>query len=214
MAAMLSDYKVSYLREEVIAQIALEWRAAGGHQNSVYFNVVNYVESLQRTWRKKGRFTIEFFDAADNDKLAYVEFNPSPTLHVDRQVWKDASLGDPESRFIVAHELGHLVLHDHHAKAFSNDPAQRIKFAEREYSAEWQANTFAYYFLIPDHLVIALWDEDDLMASCGVPRSVVRDRREAVEDSLRRKRAAGICIHCGDFNLNDSGTCTNSTCRR
>jgi hypothetical protein len=39
------------------------------------------------------------------------------------------------------------------AKAFTTDPSLNIRFVEQEHSAEWQANTFAGYFLLPDHLV-------------------------------------------------------------
>ena len=92
MATMLPDYKVDYLSEVSIAEAALVRRTASGLRDSAYFNIVKYVEHLERTWRKKGRFSVEFFDASDDEKPAYVTFGP-PTLHIDREVWTLAGLG-------------------------------------------------------------------------------------------------------------------------
>jgi Zn-dependent peptidase ImmA (M78 family) len=142
-----------------------------------------------------------------------VTFNPC-TLHVDREIWELAELGEPEARFIIAHEVGHLVLHDHNAKAFSNDPNYQIKFAENEHSAEWQANIFAYYFLLPTHIVIAFGNIQELTASCGVNKRLAEERYEAVMwANLRHAKyvpATGYqgdaCGNCGNFTLICNGT--------
>lgn len=211
MATMRSDYKVGYLSEESIAQITLARRTDAGQRNSTYFNIVKYVEHLERTWRKKGKFSVRFFDATDNQKPAYVTFAP-PTMHVDREVWKLAEIGEPDARFIVAHELGHLFLHDHHAKAFSDDPAERITYADQGHSAEWQANTFAAHFLLPDHIVSAHYDAKALAASCSVNKFLADERLDAIIDRDRRRRNSGICSTCGDFTLNSDGVCSSKVC--
>lgn len=211
MAMMLPDYKVDYLSEASIAQAALARRTAGGLRNSTDFNIVKYVKHLERTWRTKGKFSVKFFDASADQKPAYVTFGP-PTLHIDREVWKLADLGDPESRFIVAHELGHLFLHDHHAKAFSDDPGERIKFMEREHSAEWQANIFAAYFLLPDHIVEAYYDVKALAGECSVGEALAQERLDAIIDRDRRRRGSGICLTCGNFTRNSDGACTSEMC--
>jgi hypothetical protein len=208
---MLDDYFVSFLSEGTIGQIATERRAAMGHRNSPSFNITDCVERMKSDWRKKGKFCVKFFDAAVDQKPAYVTFNP-PTMHIDREVWKLAKLGEPEARFIVAHELGHLFLHDHHAKAFSELPSERIKYAENENSAEWQADTFAEHFLLPDHLVEAFYDARDLAASCNVSESLARKRLEAIVDRDRRRKRSDICSKCGNFTLNSNGRCTSESC--
>src|ERR1700686_950198 len=66
----------------------------------------------------KGRpFKIEFVDMAEGGKPAFVKFRPL-VLHVDRETWELAGQGEEKSRHILAHEIGHLLLHDHFAKAF------------------------------------------------------------------------------------------------
>src|SRR6202011_6058679 len=102
---------------------------------------------------KKGRLGIEFFDRASGDgDPAYVTYSPL-ILHVDRKVWQRAKERDGYARFIIAHEVGHILLHNDYEHKFSHDPSVQINFAQDEYSSEWQANKFAAYFLLPDRIV-------------------------------------------------------------
>jgi IrrE N-terminal-like domain len=150
---MRRDHYVGYRSEEEIASIALTWGKAGDISNHGYFDIIDFVQNvLSKQFTKKGALTIRLFDGAPQDDLAYVTFNPL-TLHVDSEVWHFAKLGDPTSRHMIAHEIGHALLHDHYARPFSNDPSQNIRFAQQEHSAEWQANTFAGHFLLPDHIM-------------------------------------------------------------
>lgn len=208
-SATLDDYKVDFLREEKIAEHALAWRTASGHRNAPFFNIVVFVLVVLA---KKTRlpFRIEFFDAKEGEKPAYVSFNPR-VLHADREIWRLAEIGDPEARFIIAHEVGHLLLHNHHAKAFSSDPSMQIRFAENEYSAEWQANTFAYYFLLPTHLVLAFDTAEDLSRACAVPYAVALERFSAVE-AMHRPRKCDLCPTCGHFTVLRDGRCISSIC--
>jgi Zn-dependent peptidase ImmA (M78 family) len=101
---------------------------------------------------KKGQLEIKFDVLDGAEPLAYVTHNP-PILHINQGVWEEAKLGEPEARRIVAHEIGHLVLHDHYAQPFSVDESAQIKFVQKEERAEWQANAFASYFLLPSRVL-------------------------------------------------------------
>jgi hypothetical protein len=126
------------------------------------------------------------------------------TLHVDRAIWHAAKAREEYARFVIAHEVGHIILHDHDAKAFSSDPLLRIQFAEKEYSAEWQANTFAAYLLLPDELVRKFKTEGQLYFFCGAPRAVVQERWASFRDAhpVAVERFEGdACKECGNFTL-------------
>ena len=124
-----SDHKVRFRREELLADTALLWRREAGNENLSYFNIIEFLEKV--LLRKiKRPFKIKFFDASEGEKPAYVTFDRQTTLHVDSEVWRLAELGEPDARFIIAHEIGHLLLHDHDAKAFSNSPDDQIKYAQ------------------------------------------------------------------------------------
>jgi hypothetical protein len=49
---------------------------------------------------------------------------------------RDAGLGIPYARYVLAHEIGHIVLHDEFAVAFSDDKAAQLKYVQDEESGE------------------------------------------------------------------------------
>jgi hypothetical protein len=217
MTVLRRDHKVRAVREETLAQTALHWRAAGGHYNHAYFNVVEFVTDVLSK-RLNRSFKIRFFDMEPGADPAYVDFDPvePPTLFIDKGVWEDANLGDPFARFVIAHEIGHLIFHDHDAKAFSNNPNDRIAFESRdEVSAEWQANTFAAYFLLPTHIVASFDDLQDLIRYCGVETQLAESRLGAVRAAQKRliRYEGDACSKCGNFTLVRNGTCLKcNTC--
>src|ERR1700689_2784201 len=150
---MAVDHYVAFKSEESVAQVAYNVRDARGLSGKLTFNVAEFAQVHLPQILKRKSLKIEFYDRAfPQDDPAYVSFDPL-TLHVDREIWTAAKTDEPYARFVVAHEIGHIVLHDNSAKAFSNDKAAQISFADNGHSAEWQANVFAYHFLLPDSAV-------------------------------------------------------------
>jgi Zn-dependent peptidase ImmA (M78 family) len=145
---MAMDHYVAFKGEESIAQVAYKLRDARRLTGEFTFNITEFAEAHLPQLLKKKSLKIELYDRDfPQDDPAYVSFDPL-TLHVDRQIWIAAKSGDPYARFVIAHEIGHIVLHDNSAKAFSNDKSAQISFADDGHSAEWQANMFAYHFLL------------------------------------------------------------------
>jgi len=213
MPDLLPDCKVDFVHERVLADEALRWRKRSGTENYAYFDIVAFVERVLRPNAKRP-FKIAFFHQVPGAKPAYVSYKRQITLHVDREVWLDAKDGDPIARFIIAHEIGHLLFHDHRAQAFSNDPSERLKFAQPEYSAEWQANTFAFYFLVPDHMVAAFSGIRQLSNACGVTEEIARERISMSPHATRRSYSSpcDICPHCGNLSLTPGGRCLSTHC--
>jgi hypothetical protein len=203
-----SDHYVPFRHEETIAEIALAWRREARNENNGYFDVVDFVQRTLSRGLKKGLLRVCFFTrSCDDGNPAYVEFDriKGPTLFVDEEIWELAQRGDPMARFIVAHEIGHLVLHDHYAQAFSNDPAVRLKYSVKECSAEWQANVFASCFLLPDHIVTSLRDVDALTGTCSVTRQLAEERLGVIRKPRRHEGDA--CPECMNFTLVRNGVC-------
>jgi hypothetical protein len=215
-SVQLRDYEVRFRREEYIASIALDWRVEAGHRNSPDFNIVRFIcDVLKKRWTKKGTLQIRFFDSNSDEDLAYVTFQPL-TLHVDREIWRVAELGDPLARFILAHEVGHIILHDHHAKAFSPFEPGKKRRTINEISAEWQANTFAEYLLLPDHIVGAFYDSTELAKWCSVERKLAEERMQALQRARRpRVQIDGdFCIQCGEFTTRVAGNVKCPKCEQ
>jgi hypothetical protein len=204
---MAHDYRVTYTREESIARIAANWRQRHTNQHKHTFDITVFAETTLRTHPKGKSFEIEFYDRVfKQDDPAYVTFDPAVTLHVDRKIWNDAKSGDGYARHVIAHEIGHIVLHDHSAQAFSSDPSLQVPYAEDEHSAEWQANKFAEYFLLPDEIVEHFGDAELLVIFCEVPRILAQKRLAAVRSKRRSSAFTGdACARCGDFTLVRNG---------
>jgi hypothetical protein len=218
---MPRDYYVGARSEVSIAEIAERLRDAHCSRNDHTFNTVEFVEKTlpaQLKGSKKGKLVVEFYEQDfKEDDPAYVTFDPLK-LHVDATIWADARFGEGYAREIIGHEIGHLTLHNHDAKAFSNDKSAQLAFADDEQSAEWQANTFMDYFLVPDRIVQELREVGRIAALCQVTgtfalRRVVSLKRK----EFRKKRVfeGDYCDNCGCFSLVRTGTllrCTTFGC--
>lgn len=220
---MPRDHYVGSRSERSIAQIAQQLRDTRYSRNAHTFNIVEFVEQTlpgQLRGFKRGKLRIQFYERSfKEDDPAYVTFDPL-TLHADTGVWADARFGEGYAREIIGHEIGHVVLHDHSAKAFSNDKSAQLRFADDLQSAEWQANTFADHFLVPDLIVQDLREVPQIAALCQVTETFALRRVVALRREEWRKKQVfdgDYCSNCGNFTLICSGTllkCTTFGCNR
>ncbi len=180
---MHRDNKVRSRSSAVVRGFAHEWRNSADRGLNTYISVANYLEYLMPKKLHKKQIAISICENLKDGLLAYVEFKDSAdrmTVHtnllVEKEIWELAKLGDPHSNFILAHELGHIVMHNSDAQPFSNDVSQRFRFLSPDESAECQADLFADNFLIPDNIVDAFSSVDDLARACNVPIECARRR--------------------------------------
>jgi Zn-dependent peptidase ImmA (M78 family) len=163
---------------------------------------------LTQRYRPKGRLQIELYDRSKNDDPAYVTFKPL-TLHIDRKIWTSAGDGEAYARYVVAHEIGHIVLHDEFAVAFSDKETAQLKYLQDEESGEWQANIFAGYFLAPDHVALKLQDPDVLAGLCVITDELAARRLTEAKNTkiiLNPTYEGEMCSGCGSFTLVRNGT--------
>ncbi len=149
---LFRDRWVGYRSAATIKLAVQDLLANCGLKGLVTFNVVELIRKHLN--RLPGGLKIEFYDQGEGQPEAYVSYKPL-TLHVDREIWKDAHLGEPRARYILAHEIGHIVLHRIDADlGFSEGPDARLRAPPEERSAEWQANVFAHFLLVPDEALV------------------------------------------------------------
>lgn len=208
---MSTDYKVRFRSYAKVAEIAVNARKKLGIGTYYTFNIVKILRGLVgEEFQSLGALKLDIFDE-ERDRIAYVTFAPL-TLHVHREVWELADWGEPKSRFILAHELGHILMHGHYLQAFSEDEKARLKFVQPEESAETQANWFAECFLAPDHLARSCKDESELCQQFDFPCDYAPTRL----DDLKRnapKLSVVTCSECGILtNLRSDGRTICETC--
>jgi len=193
------DYYVRTLSEEQVVESALAWRRRAEQVlGDDYFGMVDFLKGvLQKDLRSKDPLKIDFTDRDASGPIAKVGFRPLK-LTVNPVLFERARNSDPVARYVLAHECGHVVLHDHHAKGFSGSSSGRIPLSNREQSAEWQADKFADHLLAPLKIVSRYKRSDEIVIRCGVPIEVAERQLELVDAYLKRhgKAYGESCSGC------------------
>lgn len=95
---------------------------------------------------------------------AYTDHNLK-LVKVKISVYLNALNGSSKDLFTIAHEIGHLFLHDGEAIIFARTNERFPAYK----SAEWQANYFAAEMLMGSHLIVDM-PIDEIMKKCNVSK--------------------------------------------
>jgi hypothetical protein len=110
----------------------------------------------------------------DNDSYSLASTDPKlRIIFVSLRLYKDGYSGDAWSRYLLAHELGHAILHSDYTDrtshfAFAYEPTIRsvdetkIRGIPLFRDSERQADLFSDFFLIPDDFLLKFPDTKDL----------------------------------------------------
>ena len=206
-----SDYKVRPRSYDKVAGIA---KHARDHLASTRVSTVNLADIFEkyrgREFQTSGVLTITLFDDKSPPisckKIpsgplppAFVQFKPL-TLFVHSEIWNEAVIGVPDANFILAHELGHILMHDDVGLAFSRDERKYLKAFGEESSAENQANWFAAYFLAPDNIVQSCKTARELYQACEYPENYAELRLDLLART-KKSQFRELCSYCGNFTL-------------
>ena len=155
---MVRDYKAPFRREEFLARSAETLRVKLDVKDVEQLDMPAILRRLElNRFSENGLLKIEFYVSQVGEIPAYVQYDPL-RLKVDSELWDLAEQGGPAERFVLAHELGHVILHNKYVQPFSGKFKNFSQYGMQEDSAEWQANTWAGHFLVPDQLVSKVWD--------------------------------------------------------
>jgi hypothetical protein len=200
------DYEAAPLTIEHIARRTAYLRSADRSLNIPYFNIVNFFERIFQSHANNRPIEVILYDAPP-ERPAFVRHHP-PRLSIDRERWKLANDGEPASREILAHELGHLDLHDRiipsdaYQQSFSTDDHRLINYRGKNYSAEWQADRYADHLLVPDSIALAYDNAHEIAAKCQVPLTLAQRRFGETRSQLKQRceqETASWCSICGTF---------------
>jgi hypothetical protein len=222
----LLDHKVRFMSEAAIAIAAAACREIGTPRGSALVNLRTILEDLEAhgvesiyrlPWSKpKGRLKIEIVENSKREFPAWVKFSPALVLFVQRTIWRRFLEGYSKEREIIAHEIGHIILHDATAMPFVGDKRLYLKFTgSQEDFAEWQADTFAEHLLIPDTVVKKYMNAEKIAYHCNTENVYAGERLSRYIKSLKQITAVfddSPCPRCGDFTfsiLKDPPKCSS-----
>lgn len=189
-----------------------------------YFNICDLVTNVVAS-RMPGGLQISLCSFNELPEKACVVFDPAPTLHIVEAIWNDANLGKAYARRVVAHEMGHLVLHgDEYAAiqqqelAFSEGRLAPYTFIQPDESCECQANAFADLVLTPDHVAIKALSAETLAFTSLISEEIAArriDEARSARKILLPSYEGDICSECSNFTLVRNGTSMKcDTCGR
>ncbi|MBI1373321.1 MAG: ImmA/IrrE family metallo-endopeptidase [Phycisphaera sp.] len=159
--------KVKYLTQSAIERAALCLLAEYGDKYGEVVDPPVPVEAIVEGHLRLG------FDFDDLPTMLGIDGVLGAISFPQRHVFVDQSL-DPETfphkegrcRFTIAHEVGHWELHRHQFTADTNQsalfgddskPSIVCRARSRKEPAEWQADMFSGYLLMPKEMVLRAW---------------------------------------------------------
>jgi Zn-dependent peptidase ImmA (M78 family) len=217
---MSIDHKVQARSEKTLARWADDVRKLARLTGRYTFDICDLIERvLVGRFEDKIGLAIVITQGDRHDEPAFVKFRkmyPRVVLNVRRKVWEDAKKGASYAYFVLAHEIAHILFHDHKAVAYTRDASLHIQYALPEDSAEWQADTFAKHLTMPDEALRDVTDATLLGVLCNVEQATATDR---IASYLRTgpmhefSYDGNPCGKCSNFTLVHNGTITRcDTC--
>jgi len=135
-----------------------------------YFPIVQFYETLSYIC-EGADFEVKFMHEMGEDHGR--TFPDKALIWIREDVYENAYRGEARDRFTMCHELGHLIMHRN--IAFSRiDPRNPPK---GYCNSEWQADKFASYLMMPDHLLQNYDSKDHVMRDFGVSFSAATARQ-------------------------------------
>lgn len=128
----------------------------------------------------------------EDDELKGVEAYTDHNLRLVKvkvSVYERALNGSPKDLFTIAHEIGHLFMHDGETMIFARTSERFPAYK----SAEWQANYFAAEMLMASHLIVDM-SINEIMKECNVNERSARIQLDHAI-SEREKIVYSDCIN-------------------
>lgn len=94
-------------------------------------------------------YTMEICEQNEMQKEYALTLPEEKILKLREDVYIGATEGNPRDLFTIAHEIGHIFLHDSKSIALARSDYKVKKFED----PEWQANTFAAELLVPSNVI-------------------------------------------------------------
>lgn len=185
---MAKDYHIRGFNTPQMAKIANHYRKLLGVENAEQISIVELIEFELRKHYEGFRLVVK--DDKELTDPAYTDFDKNQIV-VKESIYVSAQQGDTYSRMVLAHELGHYLLHGKKGKVVmhkSKDGSyESIKGLNSTESTEDQADMFAMLFMVKPLIAFSLKDNAaDLSRTCGVSINIANAAISAAKrDSLR-----------------------------
>ncbi len=159
----MSRYKANPLSRNDIRRFVRMLKRSVGMEDMLLFPVVEFMESILPIIIPD--FQLEIVPVKEMG-TKHGETYPSKSLiRIREDVYERAVAGEPRDRMTLAHEIGHLFIHDNDVIALCRmQPGEKLLPYE---DPEWQADCFAGELLASSYLIKG-FSEYEVMEKCNV----------------------------------------------
>lgn len=158
-------YKVLPRKWEDITLMARRIRKITKTLDRPFFPILHFVEYV----------FYECFDVVTDsefsEELQGLTYPLSYTIQLKESVYNGLLKDNPQDRFTLAHELGHLLMHDNYIKT-----DQKLKHNE---NPEVQADTFAKELLAPSYFFDGI-NYKEIAQKCKIPQNYALEQQNFV----------------------------------
>lgn len=172
----MSNYKANAVSRNNIREYVFKIKKIVGLENKLYFPVVRFLDNILPVLIPD--FQVEYPTIWEMGNLHGETYPSKNLIRIREDVYLGAVEGKGRDRLTIAHEIGHLFLHEDDAIALCRlDPGQKLKPYE---DPEWQANAFGGELLAPSYLIKGM-SETQVQSECGVSSAAARCQLKAAE---------------------------------
>ena len=159
----MNCYKADAISRNEIRGFIRALKKKVGLENELYFPIIPFVENILPILIQDFQFEVDPVTEMGNK---HGETYPSKNLiRIREDVYLRAVAGEGRDRLTIAHEVGHLFLHEDDCIALCRlAPTERLKTYE---DPEWQADAFGGELLASSYLIKGM-NPYDISTKCGV----------------------------------------------
>ncbi|MBQ6004325.1 MAG: ImmA/IrrE family metallo-endopeptidase [Clostridia bacterium] len=168
-------YKASPVSRESIRHFIRDLKRKVGLEYELYFPILHFVENVLPLLIPD--FQLEIVPVIDMGGKHGETYPSKHIMRIREDVYLRAAAGEGRDRLTIAHEVGHLFMHDDDYIALCRmAPDERLRPFE---DPEWQADAFGGELLASSYLIIGM-TESEIQEKCGVSLSAAHIQLKAL----------------------------------
>lgn len=179
----MSGIPVKPTSREKIWSIVREWRRIVGLEDSLYFDIVLFAENI--LYEIIPGYVFQVSPPEEMGNLHGATLPGEKKIRIREDVYVGACCGNGRDRMTIAHEVGHLLMHDERVIEFCQVDASGKIPCYRD--SDWQADVFGGELLAPSYLIAGM-TEQAVHEACAVSLACARAQLDAVKRMGQGKR--------------------------
>lgn len=165
----MNSYKAQPLSRNDIRTIVRELKALTHTEGIMYFPIVTFLENILPLLIPS--FQLEIVPQAEMGNKHGETYPSKNLIRIREDVYLNAVNGSGRDRLTLAHEIGHLLLHEDDSVALCRlAPNEHLKAYE---DPEWQADAFGGELLASSYLIRGL-SLEQVQRQCGVSEAAAK----------------------------------------